>query len=175
MIEFSLNLEPWIVDVWHKNVLEVEYDDMVYGNVYLEDEVPGIPGNNWYKTVKFVRFDGQTFKREVDTEDQCDGYDAAYETAYDLVEENLKNLFEDLRSKITVKDSGKTKEISIGESSLYFSESESWWYELENAFGTTRQLNFKLPETDENLVDEIFGDIVKLVFFNKGHILPANR
>lgn len=151
-------------EFWSKNIFEVRYDDNVYGNVYVEDE-----------KIRFVRFDGQTFEKEVVDDDDDEVEDAAEE----MIEENLTELFENLRKGITVENCDDGKKIIIGESYLKLEKSESYWWILKspNWWATQqRQINFTydVPETDEKLIDYLWFDILKLVFFNEGHILPDN-
>lgn len=152
-------------EFWSKDIFEVRYDDNVYGNVYVEN-----------KKIRFVRFDGQTFEKEVDAEyDDDDIQDVAEE----MIEENLTELFENLRKGIKVEDYDDGKKIIIGESYLKLEKSESYWWVLKSPNWWAmqqRQINFTydIPETDEKLIDYLWFDILKLVFFNEGHILPDN-
>ena len=150
-------------EFWSKDIFEVRYDDNVYGNVYFEDE-----------KIKFVRFDGQTFEKEVDAE--CD---EVQDVAEEMIEENLTELFEGLRKGIAVEDCDDGKKIIIEKSYLKLEKSESYWWVLESPdwwVMPKRQVNFidGMPETDEELIDYLWFDILKLVFFNEGHILPDN-
>lgn len=152
-------------EFWSKDIFEVRYDDNVYGNVYVEDE-----------KIRFVRFDGQTFEKEVDTE--CDD-DEVEDVAEEMIEENLTELFESLRKGITVENCDDGKKIFVGKSYLKLEKSKSYWWILKSPNWWAmqqRQINFTydVPETDEKLIDYLWFDILKLVFFNEGHILPDN-
>lgn len=150
-------------EFWSKDIFEVRYDDNVYGNIYVEDE-----------KIKFVRFDGQTFEKEVD--DECDDVE---DVAEEMIEENLTELFENLGNEITVEDCDDGKKIFVGKSYLKLEKSKSYWWVLKTPNWwevQERQINFidGVPETDEELIDYLWFDILKLVFFNEGHVLPDN-
>ena len=152
-------------EFWSKDIFEVRYDDNVYGNVYVEDE-----------KIRFVRFDGQTFEKEVDAE--CDD-DDIQDVAEEMIKKNLTELFENLRKGMTVEDCDDGKKIIIGKSYLKLEKSESYWWVLKSPNWWAmqqRQINFTydVPETDEKLIDYLWFDILKLVFFNEGYILPDN-
>lgn len=189
-LEIYLHYKSWLCDVLDKKVFEVECNDMIFGDVYLEDHVFDTLGCiDWYKTVRFVRFDGEIFKRtlEMDPEGAWDGWDVAQDVAEELVTDNLTEFLKGIRSKIKVNDSMDSqlaeyydvrKSISVGDFGLSFKkDKENWWYELKSYdTGAERQINFinGLPENDEELIDYIFDDILQLVLFNKGKVLPDN-
>lgn len=162
-------------EFWSKDIFEVRYDDNVYGNVYFEGKYSE-PNSYYrsYKKIKFIRFDGQIFEKEVNAE-----YDDVQDAAEEMIEDNLTELFENLRKGITVENCDDGKKIIIGESYLKLEKSKSYWWVLESPNWWAmqkRQLNFidGMPETDEELIDYLWFDILKLVFFNEDHILPDN-
>lgn len=187
-MEIYLNRKDWLCGVLKKEIFEVECNDMVVGDVYLEDDM-----------VRFVRFDGEVFKRTVEEEDVDHDWQDSEDVAEELVTENLTEFFKEIRSKIKVKDTmysedakryELSKHIEVG--FLDFSlekRKEDWWYELKDYdTGVTRQISngvfeffdkeegfvMKVPTTDEELIDGIFEDILQLALFNKGKVLPDN-
>lgn len=201
-MEIYLNRKDWLCGALKKEIFEVECNDMVVGDIYLEDHISDTDDCiDWYKTVRFVRFDGEIFKRtiEKDSEYAWQGDAGSEDVAEELVTENLTEFFKEIRSKIKVKDTMDStdakryelsKRIEIG--FLDFSlekRKEDWWYELKDYdTGVTRQISDgvfeffdkeegfikKVPTTDEELIDGIFEDILQLALFNQGKILPDN-
>ena len=202
-LEIYLHYKSWLADVLDKAVFEVECNDMIFGNVYLEDHVFDALGCiDWYKTVRFIRFDGEIFKRtlEMEPEGAWDGWDVAQDVAEELVTENLTELVKEIRNKVKVEGSMDSelakyydirKHISVGDLGLRLSKKKGdWWYELESYdTGVTRQISDgvfeffdkeegfikKVPTTDKELIDGIFEDILQLALFNQGKVLPDNR
>lgn len=187
-LEIYLHRKDWLCGTLKKDIFEVECNDMIFGDVYLEDDM-----------VRFVRFDGEVFKRTVEEEDADHNWQDSEDVAEELITENLTEFFEEIRSKIKVKDTmyyedakryELSKKISLG--FLDFSlekRKEDWWYELKSYdTGVTRQISngvfeffdneegfvMKKPTTDEELIDGIFEDILQLALFNQGKILPDN-
>lgn len=163
-------------EFWSKDIFEVRYDDNVYGDVYFEGKYRE-PNSSYrsYKKIKFIRFDGQIFEKEVVDDDD----DEVEDTAEEMIEENLTELFEKLRKGITVENCDDGKKIFVGKSYLKLEKSKSYWWVLESPNWWAmqqRQINFTydVPENDEKLIDYLWFDILKLVFFNEGHILPDN-
>lgn len=187
-MEIYLHRKDWLCGALKKEIFEVECNDMVFGDVYLEDDM-----------VRFVRFDGETFKRTIEEEDvDCDWQDSE-DVAEELVEENLKEFFKEIRSKIKVEDTmdftdtkryDLSKHIEVGFLDLHLEKRKGdWWYELKDYdTGVTRQISDgvfeffdkeegfvkKVPTTDEDLIDGIFEDILQLALFNQGYVLPDN-
>ena len=187
-LEIYLRRKDSLCSVLNEEIFEVECNDMVVGDVYLEDDM-----------VRFVRFDGEVFKRTIEEEDvDCDWQDSE-DVAEDLVMENLTEFFKEIKSKIKVEDTmdstdakryDLSKHIEVG--FLDFSlekRKEDWWYELKDYdTGVTRQISngvfeffdkeegfvMKTPTTDEELIDGIFEDVLQLALFNQGKILPDN-
>lgn len=201
-LEIYLHRKHYLCSVLGKEIFEVECNDMIFGNVYLEDHIFDALGCiDWYKTVRFVRFDGEIFKRtlEMNSEGAWNGWDVAQDVAEELVTENLTKFLEEIRNKVKVEGSMDSelakyydirKHISVGDLGLCLSKKKGdWWYELESYdTGVTRQISqyvfeffdkeegFKLknPTTDEELIDGIFEDILQLALFNQGKVLPDN-
>lgn len=201
-LEIYLNRKDWLCGTLKKEIFEVECNDMVFGNVYLEDHIFDADDYiDWYKTVRFVRFDGEIFKRTIEKGSKYAwrGCGGSEDVAEELVTENLKELFKEIRSEIKVEDTmysekakryELSKKISLG--FLDFSlekRKEDWCYELKDYdTGVTRQISDgvfeifdkeegfvkKVPTTDEELIDGIFEDILQLALFNQGKILPDN-
>lgn len=201
-MEIYLNRKDSLCGVLKKEIFEAECNDMVVGDVYLEDHIYDTDDCiDWYKTVRFVRFDGEIFKRtiEKDSEYAWQGDAGSEDVAEELVAENLTEFFKEIRSEIKVEDTmysekakryELSKKISLG--FLDFSlekRKEDWWYELKDYdTGVTRQISngvfeffdkeegfvMKTPTTDEELIDGIFEDILQLALFNKGKVLPDN-
>lgn len=187
-MEIYLHRKDWLCGALKKEIFEVECNDMVVGDIYLEDDM-----------VRFVRFDGEVFKRAVEEEDIDHDWQDSEDVAEELVTENLTEFFKEIRSKIKVKDTMNStdakryelsKKISLG--FLDFSlekRKEDWWYNLKSYdTGVTRQISDgvfeffdkeegfvkKVPTTDEELIDGIFEDVLQLALFNKGKVLPDN-
>lgn len=162
-------------EFWSKDIFEVRYDDNVYGNIYFEGKYREPNSfDRFYKKIRFVRFDGQIFEKVVNAE-----YNKAQNAAEEMIEENLTELFENLRKEITVENCDDGKKIFVGKSYLKLEKSKSYWWVLKTPNWwevQERQINFidGVPETDKELIDYLWFDILKLVFFNEGHILPDN-
>lgn len=201
-LEIYLHRKDWLCGTLKKEIFEVECNDMVVGDIYLEDHISDTDDCiDWYKTVRFVRFDGEIFKRtiEKDSEYAWQGDAGSEDVAEELVTENLTEFFKEIRNEIKVKDTmcykdakhyELSKRIEIG--FLDFSlekRKEDWWYELKDYdTGVTRQISngvfeffdkeegfvMKTPTTDEELIDGIFEDVLQLALFNQGKILPYN-
>lgn len=201
-MEIYLHRKDWLCGALKKEIFEVECNDMVVGDIYLEDHIYDTDDCiDWYKTVRFVRFDGEIFKRtiEKDSEFAWQGDAGSEDVAEELVTENLTEFFKEIRSEIKVEDTMDStdakryelsKKISLG--FLDFSlekRKEDWWYELKDYdTGVTRQISngvfeffdkeegfvMKTPTTDEELIDGIFEDVLQLALFNQGKVLPDN-
>ena len=201
-MEIYLHRKDSLCSVLNKEIFEVECNDMVVGDIYLEDHIYDTDDCiDWYKTVRFVRFDGEIFKRtiEKDSEFAWQGDAGSEDVAEELVTENLTEFFKEIRSKIKVKDTmdstdakryDLSKHIEVG--FLDFSlekRKENWWYDLKDYdTGVTRQISdgvfeffdkeegfvMKVPTTDEELIDGIFEDILQLALFNQSKVLPDN-
>lgn len=201
-MEIYLHRKDWLCGALKKEIFEVECNDMVVGDIYLEDHIYDTDDCiDWYKTVRFVRFDGEIFKRtiEKDSEFAWQGDAGSEDVAEDLVTENLTEFFKEIRSKIKVKDTmdstdakryDLSKHIEVG--FLDFSlekRKENWWYDLKDYdTGATRQISDgvfeffdkeegfvkKVPTTDEGLIDGVFEDILQLALFNQSKVLPDN-
>ena len=178
-LEIYLNRKDWLWETLKEEIFEDECNDMVFGNVCLEDD-----------TVRFVRFDGKAFERTIEEEDtNCDWQDSE-DVAEELVTENLTDFFKKIRNKIKVEDTlyytdakhyDVSKHISVGFLDLYLEKRKGdWWYELKDYdTGVTRQISqyvfesfdkeegfvMKVPTTDEELIDGSFEDILQLAFF----------
>lgn len=201
-LELYLHRKHSLCSVLGKEIFEVECNDMVFGNVYLEDHIFDADDYiDWYKTVRFVRFDGEIFTRTIEKGSKYAwrGCGGSEDVAEELVTENLKELFKEIRSKIKVEDTlystdtkryDVSKHISVRFLDLHLEKRKGdWWYELKDYdTGVTRQISqyifesfdneegftLKIPTTDEELIDGIFEDILQLVLFNKGYVLPDN-
>ncbi|GET05241.1 hypothetical protein SY212_02710 [Ligilactobacillus agilis] len=201
-LEIYLHRKDSLCSVLGKEIFEVECNDMVFGDVHLEDHIFDADDYiDWYKTVRFVRFDGEIFKRTIEKGSKYAwrGRGGSEDVAEELVTENLTEFFKEIRSKIKVEDTmGSTdtkrydvsKHISVRFLDLHLEKrKEDWWYELKDYdTGVTRQISDgvfeffdkeegfikKIPTTDEELIDGIFEDILQLVLFNQGKILPDN-
>ncbi|MCL8206129.1 hypothetical protein M5361_13410 [Ligilactobacillus agilis] len=201
-LELYLHRKHSLCSVLGKEIFEVECNDMIFGNVYLEDHIFDADDYiDWYKTVRFVRFDGEIFTRTIEKGSKYAwrGRGGSEDVAEELVTENLKELFKEIRSKIKVEDTlcstdtkryDVSKHISVRFLDLHLEKrKEDWWYELKDYdTGVTRQISDgvfeffdkeegfvkKVPTTDEELIDGIFEDILQLVLFNQSKILPDN-
>lgn len=199
-LEIYLHRKDSLCSVLDKEIFEVECNDMVFGNVYLEDHIFDADDYiDWYKTVRFVRFDGEIFKRTIEEGDIEYDWRDSEDVAEELVTENLTEFFKEIRSKIKVEDTMNStdakrydvsKHISVRFLDLHLEKrKEDWWYELKDYdTGVTRQISDgvfeffdkeegfikKVPTTDEELIDGIFEDILQLVLFSKSHILLDN-
>lgn len=187
-MEIYLHRKDWLCGALKKEIFEVECNDMVFGDVHLEDDM-----------VRFVRFDGEVFERTIEEGDIGYDYQDSEDVAEDLVTENLTEFFKEIKSKIKVEDTmdstdakryDLSKHIEVG--FLDFSlekRKENWWYDLKDYdTGATRQISDgvfeffdkeegfvkKVPTTDEGLIDGIFEDILQLALFNQSKVLPDN-
>ena len=201
-LELYLHRKHSLCSVLDKEIFEVECNDMVFGDVYLEDHIFDADDYvDWYKTVRFVRFDGEIFKRTIEKGSKYAwrGCGGSEDVAEELVTENLTEFFKEIKSKIKVKDTlcsrdtkryDVSKHISVRFLDLSLEKRKGdWWYELKDYdAGVTRQISDgvfeffdkeegfikKVPTTDEELIDGIFEDILQLALFNKGYVLPDN-
>lgn len=111
-MEIYLRRKDSLCGVLNKEIFEVECNDMVVGDIYLEDDM-----------VRFVRFDGEIFKRTIEEGDIGYDYQDSEDVAEELVTENLTEFFNEIKSKIEVKDTmdstdakryDLSKQISVG-------------------------------------------------------------